>query len=492
MTFPVVVALLFELVVIAVITSVFTLFFFVLWITLSSYFISLGYIVVVWIAFLFTLVSIIGSGNHRMPTPEKKRKRKEKFVVIIGAGFSGLCAAIRLKKERVRFILIEKSGDLGGTWLDNKYPGSGCDIYSLFYCFSFKPNTFSSSTYLSQEEIKSYLDDTCDHYGIREHMKFNSKVERCHFDDVTKTWKVETSTGDEYMCNFIVSGIGALHIPQIPDIKGKVDFQGLQFHTAQWNTEFDWTGKRVGVIGTGCSAIQSVPKLADSCKELHVFQRSPTWIIPMLKLKHYPLFQNCLHRFPIFMQLFRAYIFLRQELLFKMVFKRGSNGNKLFQKIFTWVMKQQIADESLQQHLVPQYEVGSKRIAISNSYLATFNKKDKVHLVTGKIVEITSNSIVVIKNKDVSSTSSKVPGDTLEEIELDAIVYATGFDVLNSLKNVDIKRPGDHKSLQDLWEDLPNAYQGLMVPGFPNYFMLMGPSTVLGKCVWFSVRSYFR
>ena len=443
---------------------------------ITTYFISWIYV----FGTGFILFWIVTS--ERTPSPAEIKKRKETFVVIVGAGFSGICAAIRLKKERIRFVLIEKSDNLGGTWLGNKYPGSGCDVMSLLYCFSFKPNYFSSSTYVTQSEIQAYLEDTVDYYSVREHMRFGSKVEKCEFDDVHKTWSVKTSTGDEIKCNYIISGIGALHKPNFPEIQGMDDFKGDQIHTAQWDTSFDWNDKRVGVIGTGCSAIQTVPKMSAGCKELHVFQRTPTWIVPMLNSPHPFFFQKLLQRFPILMKFCRFYIFFRQEAIFKLGFTKDSTLNRKFKEIFEVVMQKQIDEPILQEKLVPDYQVGCRRAAISNSYLKSFNDTNKVHLITDRITKMTENSIVVRSAKDSSST-------TLQEsckIELDAIIYATGFDVLNSLKNIDIRRPSDGKSIGDVWEDTPNAYLGIMAPQFPNFFMLMGPSTVLGMYVIFA------
>ena len=456
--------------------------------SIPTYFISWVYIIG------FGLVLLWFFTGEKTPSLEQSGKRKEILVVIIGSGFSGICAAIRLKKERVPFVLIEKSETLGGTWWDNKYPGSGCDIQSLFYCFSFKPNCFSSSSYLSQSEILAYLRDTVDYYGIREHMRFGSKVDKCEFNDVSKTWSVQTSTGDRFECNYIISGIGALHVPKLPEIPGMDDFRGKQIHTAQWDTAFDWAGKRVGVIGTGCSAIQTVPKLVAAasdgsaggcCKQLHVFQRTPTWILPLLDIPHPSVFQTCLQRFPILMILCRAYIFFRQELIFKLIFTKGSSVNRFFQQVFAGIIRKQVNDPLLKEHLVPDYQIGCRRIAISNSYFKSFNcvnneGKKKVNLVTGEIVKMMRTSIVVKNTKIASSATSTTSTTTCHEIELDAIVYATGFDVLHSLKNVDIRRPSDGLSLGDIWTDTPNAYLGIMVPRFPNFFMLMGPSTVLG------------
>ena len=478
---------------------------------LASFFILIGLLYLIYniiTAYIISWIYVFGTGlilfwlvtSEWTPSPAEIKKRKETFVVIVGAGFSGICAAIRLKKERIRFVLIEKSDNLGGTWLDNKYPGCGSDIISFLFCFSFKPNYFSSSSYVKQSEIRAYLEDTVDHYGVREHMWFGSKVEKCEFDDVHKTWSVKTSTGDEIKCNYIISGIGALHKPNFPEIQGTDDFKGDQIHTAQWNTSFDWTDKRVGIIGTGAAAIHAVPKLGSSpggCKELHVFQRTPPWIISMLNPGHSKFFQKCLQHVPMLMKLCRFYIFFRQELIYKMLFSKDSLGNLIYRRAFALIMRKQIDDPSMRDDFIPNYQIFCRRIGISNSYLSTFNSTDgngnkKVHLVTDEIVKMTENSIVV--KKSIKDSSSKEPtltttNEESRKIELDAIIYATGFDVLNSLKNIDIRRPSDGQSIGDVWEDTPNAYLGIMAPQFPNFFILLGPNTALGMVHTFFINN---
>ena len=471
-------AVLLELSIIVILIALIGLLY-LLYSIVTTYFVSWVYVFGTGLILYWLLTS------ECTPSPAEIKKRKETFIVIVGAGFSGICAAIRLKRERIRFILIEKSENLGGTWLDNKYPGSGCDVMSLFYCFSFKPNYFSSSSYVTQSEIQAYLEDTVDYYSLRENMRFGSKVEKCEFDNESKTWSVQTSSGDQIKCNYIISGIGALHKPKFPEIEGMNDFKGNQIHTAQWDTSFDWSDKRVGVIGTGCSAIQTVPKMSADCKELYVFQRTPTWIVPMFNATHPFIFQKVLQQFPILMKLCRFYIFFRQEAIFKLGFNKDSTMNQKLKEIFEIIMKKQINDPILQKKLVPDYQIGCRRTAISNTYLRSFNNTKKVHLITDNITKMTEKSIVVESGKDSSSEEPTTTLDGNREIHLDAIIYATGFDVLNSLKNIDIRRTSDGQSIGDVWEDTPNAYLGIMIPQFPNFFMLMGPSTVLGMYVTF-------
>lgn len=433
---------------------------------LSTFFVP-WYLIIAGLSVIYWLSVIENS-----PTPDEIRKRKDIFVVIIGAGYSGLCTAIQLKRKRIRFVLIEKSSNVGGTWWDNKYPGCACDIMSHFYSLSFKPNPFWSESFPSQPEILNYLQDTADYYGIREHIKFDTKVNTCKFDLKTKKWKVETSNNAVIECNFLISGIGALHVPKFPNVTGKERFEGESFHTALWKEDFDWSNKRVGVIGTGCSAVQVVPSIAPKCKELYVFQRTPSWIVSRLDFHYSTFIQKCFLYLPFIMKIHRWYIFIRQEIVFQIAFTKGSKSAKFLRDLVTRNMRRLVTDERNKEKLVPDYDIGCKRVTLSNGYLQAFNKVN-VHLITNPIKEITKNGI-------------KIHSECSSDIELDAIIYATGFDVKSSLRNVDIERPKDGAVLRDIWGDNPNAYLGMMYPEFPNFFIILGPTTGLGhnSVVW--------
>ena len=404
------------------------------------------------------------SVQEASPSPEQIKSRKNIFVVIIGAGFSGLCAAIKLKRERIRFVLIEKSENIGGTWWDNKYPGCACDIWSHLYSLSFKPNPFWSKTYPHQEEILDYLEDTFDYYGIREHVELGTKVDSCVFNATSKKWTVVTSKGAKIECNFIISGIGALHTPKFPEIIGKEEFKGESFHTAQWKKGFDWFNKKVAIIGTGCTAIQVIPKIFSKCKQLYVFQRTPSWVTPKLDI-HYPyILQKCFQLFPLLMKIHRWYIFFRQELLYQLVFTKESELAKLFKSDIALSMTSEINSKELQKKLIPNYAMGCKRITVSHDYLSAFNQPN-VELITKPIRKISQTSI------HVQDSESK---------EVDAIIYATGFDILGPVKAIDIHRPVDGECLSEIWGNFPTAYLGIMQPQFPNVFILLGPGTGLG------------
>jgi len=416
--------------------------------------------------FTIGLISILYwySVQEVSPSPEQIKNRKNVFVVIIGAGFSGLCAAIKLKRERIRFIVIEKSDNVGGTWWDNQYPGCACDIWSHLYSLSFKPNPFWSKTYPQQEEILHYLEDTFDYYGIREHVKLGTKVQSCHFDASLKRWTVVTSKGEKIECSFIISGIGALHTPKFPEISGKEEFKGESFHTAKWKKGFDWINKRVAIIGTGCTAIQVIPTIASKCKQLYVFQRTPSWVSPKLDIRYPYILQRIFQLFPLVMKVHRWYIFFRQELLYHLAFTKDSKLADNIQANIALSMKSEIKPTELHEKLIPNYAVGCKRITVSQYYLSAFNRSN-VELITNPIDKITETSI------DIRNSESK---------QVDAILYATGFDIIGPVKAIDIHRPVDGELLANIWGNFPSVYLGIMQPGFPNVFFLLGPGTGLG------------
>ncbi|XP_065651947.1 baeyer-Villiger monooxygenase-like [Hydra vulgaris] len=424
---------------------------------------SLWYILVGITIYLFVNLHLKTSISQ-----EVLQRRSSTFVVIIGAGFSGICAAIKLKKENIKFIIFEAAPDLGGTWLHNVYPGCACDIEAHLYCFSFYPNPSWKTPYASQSEILQYLKNVCNFYDIRQHMRFNTAVQKCYFDSKTQQWKVTTSGNEEFLCNFVISGAGVLHMPKIPVLKDCVFFKGESFHSAKWNKECNLEGKLVAVIGTGASAVQIVPSIADRVKNLYVFQRTPTWS-SFNQTPFYPRgTQTVFKMFPTILKLFRWLTFVKLEISFYVIFRSKSYLAKLIQQVMSKAIQDQLQNESLKKKMVPSYDIGCKRITPSNNFLQTFNKKN-VHLVTEPIISLTEDGIKTDEN----------------EYKIDILIYATGFDVVASIKSLNIIGP-DGVTLNERWGNKPNAYLGIMCPGFPNLFYLLGPNTVLGhsSVVW--------
>ncbi|RBM15616.1 4-hydroxyacetophenone monooxygenase [Prauserella sp. PE36] len=390
--------------------------------------------------------------------------RTEAGVVIIGTGFSGLGMAIQLRKEgREDFVILEKADDVGGTWRDNTYPGCACDIQSHMYSFSFEQNPQWSRSFSPQPEIHDYMRRVAEKYDLYRFVRFGQEMTGARWDADENRWHVSTACGDEFVGRYLVAGVGALHLPQIPDLPGIERFQGRSFHSAQWDHDFDLRGKRVAVIGTGASAVQFVPQIAKDVAELTLFQRTPPWIMPKPD-----------HAMPDWAkQLFakvpgaqRAY----RNLLYWMLEVRavGFNGNprvmKLAQKLAKHNIDKHVDDPELRAKLTPDYVMGCKRVLISNDYYPALNR-DNVHVVTDGVAEVTERGVI-----DKAGV----------EHEVDAIIYGTGFHVTDAFDDLDIIGV-DGRNLGKLWStEGMQTHKGITVTGFPNLFFLLGPNTGLG------------
>jgi cation diffusion facilitator CzcD-associated flavoprotein CzcO len=398
-------------------------------------------------------------------------------TVVIGTGFSGLGMAIQLKRDgRDDFVVLEKADDVGGTWRDNTYPGCACDIQSHMYSFSFEQNPDWTRSFSPQPEIWAYLRRVTDSYGLRRHIRFGTEVTGARWDPDEHRWHVTTAGGEEYVARFVVSGIGGLHIPNVPTLPGIEDFAGTAFHSARWDHSYDLTGKRVAVVGTGASAIQFVPRIAPSVGHLTLFQRTPPWIMPKPD-----------HEIPGWMRrLFRAVPGAQRAyraLLYWLLESRamGFNGRpglmKLAQRIALRHMHKAIDDPELRRKLTPDYVMGCKRVLIANDYYPAL-RRPNVEVVTDGIASVREHSIV-----DIAGV----------EHEVDAIIYGTGFHVTDAFDYVDITGV-DGRDLSKEWRTNGiRTHYGITVAGYPNLFFLLGPNTALGhNSVVFMIESQIR
>jgi cation diffusion facilitator CzcD-associated flavoprotein CzcO len=382
-------------------------------------------------------------------------------VCIVGTGFSGIGMAIQLKRDGIDdFVLIERADDLGGTWRDNTYPGCACDVPSHLYSFSFEPNPGWSRTFSPQPEIWDYLRRCADKYGVTPYIRYGHELTEAAWDEDEQLWRVETSNGT-LTADVLVSGVGGLSEPKLPDIPGIESFEGAAFHSAQWDHDVDITGKRVAVIGTGASSIQIVPRIQPKVGKLSVFQRTPPWIVPQ-RDRRLSRLENALYKlFPPAQLAMRAAIYWARE-LFVLGFMRprpGGPNERLSQRH----MQKQVPPGELRDKLTPNYRMGCKRVLISDAYYPALQQPN-VELVTGSIAEITPKGV---------RTSDGV------EHELDVIVFGTGFHVTD-MPIAERVRGRDGLLLDDVWQGSPQAYLGITVAGFPNLFMLLGPNTGLG------------
>ncbi|MDH4869988.1 NAD(P)/FAD-dependent oxidoreductase [Pseudomonas sp. BN515] len=384
-------------------------------------------------------------------------------IAIIGSGFSGLGMAIRLKQKGENdFLMFEKEPGIGGTWRVNNYPGCGCDVQSHLYSFSFEPNPNWTRMFAKQEEIKSYLEGCWEKYRLQDKTLLGTEITRLAWNDVDELWQIEDAAGNHYSAQFVVSGMGALSTPSIPALNGLKNFKGETFHSQQWNHDYDLTGKRVAVVGTGASSIQFVPQIQKQVAQLDLYQRTAPWIMPKPDRAISEGERSRFKRFPFLQQLWRGaiYAILESRVI-------GFALTPKVMKLAEWVargyIKRKIKDPVLRAKVTPDYTMGCKRVLISNDYYPALTQSN-VDVITDGIQEIRKNSIVTADGT---------------EREVDAIIFGTGFTPSDPLpRGVVFGRNG--VDLLDTWPQGPEAYKGTLTAGFPNLFFLMGPNTGLG------------
>lgn len=383
-------------------------------------------------------------------------------IAIIGAGFSGLAMAIRLKQQGLDdFVILEKGDDVGGAWHHNTYPGCRCDIPSHLYSLSFAPNPEWSHTYSGQGQIRDYLRGCADRFGLRPHLRTGAGMRAAAWLDEEGVWGIDTATGP-LRADLLVCGMGPLDEPMIPAIPGLESFEGKVMHSARWDHGYDLTGKRVASIGTGASAIQYVPEIQPRVARLHVFQRTAPWIMPHGNRAITDRERLIYRRIPLAQRLVRAGVYLSKEVLVFGFVKHPKLMTKL-ENIAQAHMRKHIRDPELLAKVTPDYTLGCKRILPSNRWYPALAKPN-VELVTGPVREIRANSIV---------------GADGVEREIDAIILGTGFHVTD-MPASDLIRGRDGRLMREVFQGSPRAYLGTSVPGFPNFFLLLGPNTGLG------------
>ncbi len=381
-------------------------------------------------------------------------------VAIVGSGFSGIGLAIRLKQDGVEdFAVLERGDGVGGTWHFNTYPGCACDVPSHLYSFSFAPNPGWSRTYSRQPEIRDYLERVVDDFGVREKIRLGCEVKTARWDG--EAWDIETSAGP-LRARVLVSATGPLVEPKIPPFPGLDAFAGPAFHSARWDHSVDLAGKRVAAVGTGASAIQFVPAIAPKVARLHVFQRTPPWVMPHSSRPITRTEKRIYAKLPLAQRLVRGGIYAGRELLV-LGFVKQPRIMRGIEKIAERHMRGAIDDPALLAKVRPGYTIGCKRILPSNEWYPAL-ARDNVELVTDPIAEVRERSIV---------------SESGAEREVDAIVFGTGFHVVD-MPVARMVRGRDGRTLEEAWQGSPRAHLGTTVAGFPNLFILLGPNTGLG------------
>jgi len=387
--------------------------------------------------------------------------------LIVGAGFAGLCAAIKLQEDGERdFLVVEKGPDVGGTWRDNTYPGAACDVPSQLYSFSFAPNPEWSSSYSPGPEIQGYIRGVADRSGTLDRFVFDTAFDDAAWDETAGHWSVRISGPDgarSLTARTLILGAGGLSEPRLPDIEGIETFQGDLFHSARWDHSVDLTGKRIAVIGTGASAIQIVPEMQRVAGHLDVYQRTAPWVIPRNDRVYGALERRLLRRLPALGRLYRTGIYWAHE-GYVPAFTIEPRMAAPAKKAAAANIARGIKDPELRAKVTPYFEFGCKRVLRSNTYYPAL-AADNTELVTDRIAKVTGDAVVT--------------ADGVER-PVDAIVVATGF-YTTELPVTEHISGAAGRTLADTWrESGMAAYKGTTVPGFPNLFMLVGPNTGQG------------
>jgi 4-hydroxyacetophenone monooxygenase len=411
------------------------------------------------------------------------------LVAVIGAGMSGIVAAYRLAQAGVPYVVLEKNPDVGGTWHDNVYPGCRVDIPNHYYSYSFAQRDDWPYFYSPQAELHRYFRRCVDEFGIRSSIRFSTEVTSAVFDDTDGSWTLEL-TGPEgestLRANAVISALGQLNRPKMPPIPGRDSFAGPSFHSARWDHAVELAGRRVGVIGTGCSAAQFVPIIAEEAGALEVFQRTPNW---QISIPHYHQevpagFRWLLSHVPYYRQLYRFFLFWRSaeglrpatevEPSWPDQSRSVSELNDLLRAVLTEAMEAQYTDRpDLRAKVIPSYPPAAKRVVVDNGVWAQALHRDTVTLTVDPIREIVPEGVVT---------------DDGDLHPFDVLIYATGFEASQFLTPLKVVGRGG-VDLHERWDGDARAYLGVTVPDFPNFFLLYGPNTnivINGSIIWFS------
>jgi cyclohexanone monooxygenase len=377
-------------------------------------------------------------------------------VLILGGGICGIGTAIALQRDGFDVLVLEKAEQLGGTWRENTYPGCACDIPSHLYSFPFAPNPDWSRGFAGQAEIQDYVLRVAAEHGIPQRTRFGTEVLEARWEDAGQRWVLETTRGTFTSRAFVLAA-GPLHEPVLPDVAGTGRFRGFAFHSSRWAHDHDFTGERVAVIGTGASTAQFVPHLRREAASVHVFQRTPAWVMPKLDWRTSRLERALLRRIPALTRALRLAQWAAIDAMIVVNFH--PRVARLFHAVGRLHMRRAVRDRRLRRILTPRYVIGCKRVLVSNDFYPALAQPD-VEVIPEAVAEVREHSVVGV-------------GGT--EREVDTVIYATGFHVTD-LPVAERVRGRDGRTLADVWQGSPRAYLGTAISGFPNAFMLFGPN----------------
>jgi cation diffusion facilitator CzcD-associated flavoprotein CzcO len=388
-------------------------------------------------------------------------------VIIIGAGFGGLGAARALREQGIDDItILERADSVGGVWRDNTYPNAACDVPSPLYSWSWAINPTWGRRYSRQPEILAYLRAAAEREGLVDLVRTGAEVTSCRLDEENGCWRVRTADGRAYQADVVISAVGQLSTPVIPAIPGADTFAGPAFHSAHWRHDADLAGKRVAVVGTGASAVQFVPGIVDEVGSMTVFQRSAPYVVPKPDQEYRPHHHRAFDRFPALLSAERRSVFWLSERL-NGALVGGSPISKPFLTLLRGVwrmhLRRQVRDAALRRKLVPDYEIGCKRVLFSNDWYPALDR-DHVDVVTDRIMAVEPSGV-------------RTADGVLHEA--DVLIWGTGFAATQFLASVQVTGVGG-VDLHEQWSDGATAHLGVATPGFPNLFFIYGPNTNLG------------
>ena len=406
------------------------------------------------------MFALVGTAAHENGKVNGDAARgRAPSIAVVGAGFGGVGAVTMLRRAGYEDVTVFERGErVGGVWNHNTYPGAACDVPSHLYEFAFEPNPHWSRRYAPQAEIQKYLEDVARRNGVLEKIRTDTDVHSARWDEQRGKWLLQTSAG-AHEADVLVTACGQLSVPKMPSIPGIETFTGPAFHTAHWRHDVELSGKRVAVIGTGCSAVQTVPQIQPRVARVDVYQRSPGWTIPKMDFAYSPRMQRAFERFPALQRLDRMAVFAFME-----AGAAAMTSHRWMLRPFRAVARRQIeqaiSDPELRAKVTPQDEIGCKRLMLTDEWYPTLTKPN-VELITAPIAEIMPSAIRL-------ADGSERPADVL--------VLATGFQSHAFVAPMEIV--GDAgRTLTEEWADVAQAYLGMSVPGFPNMFLLYGPNT---------------
>jgi cation diffusion facilitator CzcD-associated flavoprotein CzcO len=381
-------------------------------------------------------------------------------VGIVGSGFGGLAAAIELKRAGIdSFTLLEQRDAVGGVWRANTYPGAACDVPSEIYSFSYALKPDWSRRFGWRNEIQRYLEDVARDFDLDPHLRFGAQVTSATWDEHSAHWRVRVAGGEEECFDVLVLATGQLSRPKVPDLPGRDTFAGAQFHSAEWDHEVEIADKRVAVVGSGASAIQLVPAISDTAREVTVVQRSPNWVVPKYDWATSRL-ERALNYVPGIARARHNFMWWWFEKNYPIVLRRFDLSRKLFEAKARMVMRWHLRDRQLASAVTPSYPMGCNRILLSSDWYPTLARND-VQVVASGVAEVTPEGLITADGREVAA---------------DVIVWCTGFTPTEYLAPIEIAGRGG-RDLREAWREGPEAYLGIVAPGFPNMFMSYGPNT---------------